>query len=132
MKTLTLDYKKWRCGSYGGKDTAHGRGSTNLLNKEGYMCCLGQFSTQLNPKVKLKDILNISAPSCLDKLIPALSKNKLDVQDTNLSDSAMAINDDSNISIEQKIKKLKSLFQKKGYRIKVTNLPKTLANKIKN
>ena len=130
MKTLTLNFKIWKCGDDGGKNVAHGKGETRLLNKEGYMCCLGQFATQLNPQVKRCDMLGRCNPSNVSKVIPVLSKKigmaTWNIDDTKLTNSAIEINDDMNTSIKEKIKKLKSLFRKKGYKIKVTNLPKTL------
>lgn len=134
MKILTLNFKKWKCGQDGDENVAHGRGGTKLLNNEGYMCCLGQFATQLNPKVKKQNILHKHNPCDLSEVIPALSKKfgHYSIIDTKLSNAAIDINDDENTFIEQKIKKLKSLFRKRGYTIKVTNLPKTLQKKFKN
>lgn len=45
IKTLTLDYSTWRCGEKGEHQV--GKGKTALLNIEGYMCCLGQWSLEL-------------------------------------------------------------------------------------
>ena len=39
---FTIDRSKWRCGGDDGK----GWGETQLLNEEGFMCCLGQCSLQ--------------------------------------------------------------------------------------
>ncbi len=44
MKKYILDYSTWRCGDDGVNKV--GYGTTMLLNKEGYMCCLGQFCIQ--------------------------------------------------------------------------------------
>lgn len=57
-KTLTLDLKKWRCGGdYGVKgESSLGRGETELLNKQGCMCCLGQFAEQAG--INRKDLRN--------------------------------------------------------------------------
>lgn len=132
MKTLTLNFKKWRCGRDGGKNVAHGEGWTRLLNIQGYMCCLGQFSTQLNPKVTRDNILECSSPCSLSNPIPILSKTHFgDIENTSLSNKSIEINDDDNTSIDQKIKSLKTLFRTKGYKINITNLPKQLAKKLK-
>lgn len=72
MKTLILKEAKWRCGDVttnpikeiDGKkveiDVCRGKGNTELKNKEGYMCCLGQFTQQLKPGTQ---ILQKSDPS---------------------------------------------------------------------
>lgn len=42
--TFTIDRSKWRCG---GNIEPRGKGPTQMLNQEGYMCCLGQIGRQL-------------------------------------------------------------------------------------
>ena len=37
---VTIDRSKWRCGS-DGKSAKRGEGLTQLLNNDGFMCCLG-------------------------------------------------------------------------------------------
>jgi hypothetical protein len=60
MKILVLDESIWRCGD-DAKDPnkSRGTGYTKLLNEEGYMCCLGQFSLQLSPELRKVDIFKI-------------------------------------------------------------------------
>lgn len=109
MKTLTLDLKKWRCGANGQNQLGAGR--TRLLNKEGFMCCLGQFSLQLGATEL--DILDWGKPSSAGLSIPELNDN--------LSYDAIGINDNERLTTEQRIAELKELFSKHGFEIKVIN-----------
>lgn len=128
-KTLILNYRKWRCGR-DGKGNSHGQGSTRLLNSCGYMCCLGQFSPQLNPEITRENLLEGFSPEDLDKTIPGLT-TKRGVINTYLSNQAIEINDDRHTTITEKIKSLKGLFKEHGYRIKVVNLPKAIVKDLK-
>lgn len=59
---FVIDRSKWRCG--GNSYNKQGLGETQLLNEEGYMCCLGQISCQLGiPENKL---LGYGTPSSLN------------------------------------------------------------------
>lgn len=60
-KTLTIDCAKWRCGG-ASPETSLGFGDTRMLNDEGYMCCLGQLSLQLNGKLENRSILDRFVP----------------------------------------------------------------------
>lgn len=121
MKTLTLDVSKWRCGSDG--DHRLGQGSTLLLNDEGFMCCLGQFSLQLSDGLQKQDITGLGEPTETDKLIPYLTEREKggDIVHTKVTDRAIFINDDSSTTPEVKIKQLTQLFEPLGYKIKVKN-----------
>lgn len=51
---FVIDRSKWRCGDDGEHQV--GIGDTQMLNAEGYMCCLGQVARQLGvPDVDLID-----------------------------------------------------------------------------
>lgn len=126
MKKLILDYSKWRCG--GGisdyNKNALGEGLTYLLNTEGYMCCLGQFSLQIAPKLKEKDIKGRGTPAGTNTNIGCLTKiHDGSVFNSTLSDLAMNINDDPNTTPEEKIAELKKLFLTHDYEIEVINKP---------
>jgi len=124
-KTLILDYSKWRCGGRGRKNRL-GRGETRLGNKEGFQCCLGQFSLQLNKSLTSKDIKDKATPALLGKVISPLTvliNDKVTVN-TTLSSNAMSINDSQKMTIEQKITALRELFGSKDYKIRVINRPK--------
>lgn len=44
MNIIIIDRATWRCGGEGIEGYANGQGKTYLLNQEGFMCCLGQYS----------------------------------------------------------------------------------------
>lgn len=127
-KTLILDYSKWRCGGNRGENIL-GEGETSLHNIQDFECCLGQFALQLNSKLSVKDIMEVGIPSALSYEVEGLnypiegSNNDGDFEDTQLSESAMDINDNSYTTPEKKIEHLKELFRTKGYEINVINKP---------
>lgn len=127
-KYLTLNYATWRSG---GDTRLHsclipanvlGTGQTALLNDEGYMCCLGQFSAQQGIKKKL--LLNVTSPAYIR--VPYLIKNFLLDNGVNsmFSINAMEINDDNKTTPEEKIKLLKVLCKEEGFILRVINKPK--------
>ena len=122
MKTLTLDVNKWRCGANGGYKL--GEGDTELLNSEGFMCCLGQFASQLNPIIKTEDLLYIGEPSDINYEIVDLNKKTgfENMCNTDLSFKAIDINDNDDTTVIEKIDLLKELFIKHNYNIEVINL----------
>lgn len=127
MKTLILDYSTWRCGYTSPyKENRLGEGETRLLNTEGYMCCLGQFTPQLEPTIKKEDILDKDVPSQLNKHIPDFTflPPLGGYSSTLLVNSAITINDNHHTTVAEKIKSLKALFKKYGYTIRVINRPK--------
>lgn len=119
MKTLILDIARWRCGknSY----FSLGRGCTSLLNYSGYMCCLGQFAEQLGvPPIAMLDEPSFDGINA--KPIKGLSyKRNGCICNTKLSRKAMEINDNELTTPKQKVKQLKELFAKYGYKIKLKN-----------
>lgn len=123
MKTLILDYSIWRCGSHG--EHKLGEGSTTLLNKKGYMCCLGQFTPQLNPKIEKESLFDKCVPAQLQQHISHLTREDSgSLIGTALVASAVEINDDPDTTPKKKITALRKLFGEKGYKIRVINRPK--------
>ena len=122
MKKLTLDVSKWRCGANG--SYMLGEGDTELLNSEGFMCCLGQFASQLNPIIKTEDLLFQGEPSDINYEIVDLNKKTgfINMGNTDLSNEAININDDDNTTVIEKIQLLKELFIKYNYEIEIVNL----------
>ncbi len=119
MKILTLDESKWRCGRNSiNSENRRGIGRTLLQNDEGFSCCLGQFSLQLNKEISESDILGCAQPKELYTDIPLLT---LDDEESQLTEEAMYINDEEGTTVAEKIKNLKMLFAKEGYEIKVIN-----------
>lgn len=120
-KELILDENIWRCGElteFESPTTSRGVDATMLVNDEGEMCCLGQFSLQLNKKLIVDDLLSHADPHDISKKIPLLNRKNNRWYNTNLSTKAIAINDDPNTTIIQKVKALRELFAKKGYKIR--------------
>lgn len=62
---VVIDRSKWRCGGEGVGRI--GEGSTELLNKEGYMCCLG-FAC-LRAGLSKKTILRVARPDSEELVI---------------------------------------------------------------
>ncbi len=123
MKTLILDEKTWRCGGeYTNLKNGRGKFSTpsQLINPQGRLCCLGQFSLQLNKSLKKKNLIDCNEPSDLNCEVKDLNQASWDAEyfiNTNLSQKAMNINDNTNTTITEKVKKLRELFAQSGYRV---------------
>lgn len=128
MTKLILDYSNWRSGGSEGSPVTEnivGKGSTQMLNDEGFMCCLGQFAPQLNCDVKFEGMRGTGEP-CDNGLIKLLTINDDDdgiVENTQLSTDAMDINDDNETTPEKKIVLLKALFATNNCEIEVINKP---------
>jgi hypothetical protein len=94
---IKIDRKTWRHSG----DASVGKGPTKLLNKEGYMCCLGFISQY--PK-----LMGLGEPYELDIDIPFLTE---DGKNTQVTTRAMRINDDEYSSMAHKEEKLIELFE---------------------
>lgn len=117
MATLILDKSKWRCGG----DTARedcklGEGPTFLVNDEGFMCCLGQFSLQINRNLRETDMLGIAEPDGVHEPIENLNDDGFN---SSLACDAIEINDDGDTTIDEKIVALRELFSTHNYEIEV-------------
>jgi len=122
MKTLILDFSKWRAGGDDIKENKIGKGNTQLLNGQGYMCCLGQFSLQLDKNLNKNDIKNLSCPDELLRIIPLLTKKQeLKIADTKFSTDAININDNPIIKTPERIRLLRGLLKTVGYILQVKN-----------
>lgn len=131
MQKLTLDYSTWRCGGNKNSENILGEGPTQLLNGKGYMCCLGQFSLQLDEELEPKDIITKGDPADIQKNIFGLVDMREDdwqeddyiYLNSALSSNAIEINDNEETTPEQKIEKLKELFSSYDFEIDVINKP---------
>lgn len=133
---LILDESTWRCGRDAEEtENSRGKGPTALLNEQGYMCCLGQFSLQL-AKLKKEQLLMKSVPMYVDVYIPFLTRKSTFGIENNefIVPPAIEINDNECTSVDEKVEKLKELFSKHGYEIKFIPTPwyKKLWKSIKN
>lgn len=136
---LILDYSKWRCGE--GGDYSLGKGTTQLRNKDGYCCCLGQWSLQLGAKED--EITGCGEPNEIKTLIPLFcdieieyaedynpatdTYEKIEVaryKSTNsFASDCIGINDKSKTTPEEKILELTELLQKHNIELEVINKP---------
>lgn len=114
---LKIDRSKWRTGGNWGKHRT-GEGDTELLNKEGYMCCLGFRCNQLG--VPKKDLLGVSSPRETKwEVIPDLLDD-LTYFNTIFCQDAMSINDDKNLTPKKREERIKKHFAKKKTRVVFT------------
>jgi hypothetical protein len=113
-KKLILDYSKWRCGDFGKHSV--GFGFTQLLNNEGYMCCLGQIGRQCG--MLDSELIGRGIPSKVYRSsIPIFSRNSAFIG------QALLINDDPDTSPEEKISALTQLLAAEGIELEVINKP---------
>ena len=119
-KVITIDRAKWRTGDDHGPNIT-GYGQTELLNKEGFKCCLGFLCQQVSKK-KVKGRLTPSDMGCsipeLNELRYVCRYNSDDKYfDTVLSNKAMNINDDEDTDPKEKERLLKELFKDTRYKL---------------
>ena len=112
---LIIDRSKWRTGSDGPHHT--GKGDTQLLNKQGFMCCLGFRCNQMG--IPKKDLLNKAEPEDLANIytIPDLVEEehwfeKILTQNSDFGREAIMINDNEEITKEERERLIKEHFKK--------------------
>ena len=121
---FTVKRNKWVSGTSSSPDTKVGEGGSKLLNKQGYMCCLGFCAKQLG--AKKKELLGAGQPCSLLQNLPVINKKVKCylggeyIGNTVLSEEAMYINDNGDLSPQQREKKLTSLFKKFGHALTFT------------
>lgn len=111
MRKIRINRAKWRAGEGGASTESCGSGSTELLNEEGFMCCLGFATQQLAHKSK--DLIEGQGdPSTLDFVVKPLNKRLEDgcIVLDELSNKAITINDAEHTTLGQKEKELTALF----------------------
>lgn len=127
LKVFRLSLKKWlRGNSENMERTERGgvlRDNTSELRvrRFGYECCLGMFAEQACG-ISARRLTGNGTPSELHlQRVPAPFAALLneDGKDSMLAELAMSINDDGKTSDAQKIKALRPIFRKLGYRIEV-------------
>ena len=106
---LIINRAKWRTGE--GGETQTGKGDTQLLNKQGYMCCLGFRCQQMGVPRKL--LLEEGTPGCIRGWdIPDLIDD--DGNNTEFSQTAMELNDAQDMSRITRERKIKDHFETIG------------------
>jgi hypothetical protein len=123
---VVIDRAKWRTGR--NSENATGSGYTQLLNQEGYMCCLGFCCKAAG--VESKDLLDVHTPERLSRV------RKIDISNTGLtgpsnfgSDNlvnsrlardAMHINDHSCSTPALKEQQILEVFKNSNFEIEFT------------
>lgn len=112
---FVIDTKKWRTGSNGPNKT--GEGDTFLLNKEGFMCCLGMCLEQIGFDHHV--LLDVANPANVKSGLDAMKIFRTNVpnMNTDLSVAAMNFNDSPLTTIDEKKEKLIKLFANNGHEI---------------
>lgn len=130
----TLDLSKWRCGDNSPNDDCRlGDGETKMLNKHGFMCCLGQFAEQRGYG---EACLGNGEPSDIASLHLEVYDERfvfIDDEDggsnagnTALANECIEINDAVATDIWQKLCALAERLDREGLRLIVTgDLPAT-------
>lgn len=115
-KTITIKLSKWRCGS--NSKYKLGLGQTLLSNHFGFMCCLGFACRDVG---YAGGILGIASPYETGKVIPGITEASYygeRIVNTEFSELAVEINDDSKTTVAEKKKKLKKLGESHGFKFK--------------
>jgi len=128
MKKFTISKSTWRRG--GEKQHHIQYGKVALLNEKGFMCCLGFICEQSG--VDKKDLLNCAEPNeipldCGEQVKFLVCSNEEEdedyegnivstpyLTDTQLTEEAIAINDNPALSDEERIEQLTELFESEG------------------
>lgn len=106
---LIIDRSKWRTGE--GSFSETGKGDTLLLNKQGFMCCLGFRCNQMG--IPKKDLLNKGMPEDLADLynIPNLIEGDDEFwADTEFTNAAIRLNDSRMLKPKEREKAIKEHF----------------------
>jgi len=112
---IKIERSKWRSGGYTG-DHPSGEGDTCLLNREGYMCCLGFISKAngLEDEVLLDKI----SPGTIKHLVPELNTPSgeicLPFRSSRLAAKAMELNDNEEITRPGRERALAKLFEEES------------------
>lgn len=119
---LIIDRSKWRTGDQSVNQT--GVGLTQLLNHDGYMCCLGFFC--LAAGLKKEMILGSGQPSdaYFDSkvdLFPVAETGHEQYQETQFSQQAIRINDNPGISSREREEKIKKHFAEASITVEFIN-----------
>lgn len=128
VKEYTLYIPEWRCGRQG--DYALGEGDTQMLNEEGFMCCLGQFALQEG--VDESDVFACYTPAQVadkvgiydPKLVRPNSGNSQyqgSYLITDLTGSLMDINDDTHTTPVKKIRLIREELSLYGITLNVVD-----------
>ena len=104
-----------------------------MLNREGYMCCLGQFSG-----LEAEGLLGQSTPACVSKQLggEVYDANFVadyrplgDYEDTDLAGDLMEVNDDALTTPAEKVEQIRALLAQEGHELVVIDEQNLLGDK---
>lgn len=130
MEKLIINRSKWRTGGEAedGNSAYTGKGPTQLLNSDGFMCCLGMVCEQMGiPRTHFldilhpEDVLGLAKFESINNFLVYKSDVREEYSNTLFACNAMNINDDVNITSEEREAKLKEHFATKGIEIEFIN-----------
>lgn len=118
MKKFVIDRSKWRTGDDSINRT--GKGKTQLLNEQKYMCCLGMYCEQLG--IDRQKLVFVGSPEALEIDIPLLTyKSEGEYRNTLFALAAIEINDDEAESNEERERMIAEHFATEGIEIEFIN-----------
>lgn len=125
MKTLKLYLNKWRCGSTSTDYKCRmGKGVTDLLNLEGFQCCIGQFSSQFG--ISDSELIGEPSPDMLTKFGKKLPEDYCKLfltedlsNNSKLTRALIQINDDTSTLVEDKIKGIERILKENEIELEV-------------
>ncbi len=111
---FTVKLSQWRCGGEG--RFRLGQGNTLLLSKSGRKCCLGFACLAAGAK----RIFRFTDPEETDTILPGLTGEDKNghIRNTAFSTAAIGINDDPDLTLSERKKRLKALGAKHNIQIK--------------
>jgi hypothetical protein len=139
VKAFTIDRSKWACGENANRLTEMGRrdegNETALLTDHGRMCCLGFYAKACG--VPNKSLKGIGEPCDLTpRQGMKLSEKILRIEENNyryskddpthhlvnksVTSDLIQVNDDMDVRLDKREKKIASLFKKVGINVKFT------------
>lgn len=128
MRTYTIDCLKWRSGPIATQTRKNklGRGKGGkMLNGQGYMCCLGFCAKQDGAINMLGEMMpeDVEWPK-----MDFMSEDRTPLLTVGGDDSEFAVDaaeiNDANISLDERIKRLRALAAKHDIKLKFKNLSK--------
>ena len=122
---FVLRIDQWRCGKDG--PYSLGIGETQLRNDQGFLCCVGQWTEQVEGKELEPN--EAGEPACLERDIEYLTIMIEDyaidfgylsrITNTNLASDCMSINDTETTTVAEKIKLLHNRLAQDGHTLEV-------------
>lgn len=125
LKPFYLSLSKWRCGDNG--VNMLGTGYTELENKDGFMCCLGQGLKQFDRSTNIFQLDEPKDTSTRRRLFVTYIREDMEDEsfgtwdNSDFSVDAMYVNDELDLTTPERIVALEFLLQGEGYRLVVVD-----------